>query len=65
MSNILLCLALTAAVGFMTPVHSYVVGDGNTNHDLHVNRNILTRFDFQCKLLMMVGRTPNTEMREF
>ena len=53
--RILLYQAFVVVGGIiLTPVQSYVVG-GN---------NILSRFDFQCKLLMTVGRTPNTEMRE-
>jgi hypothetical protein len=40
-------------------VESYVV-DGNAK-----GINILSRFaDVQCKLLMTVGRTPSTNMRE-
>ena len=65
--RIVLFLTLAVARGILLvtpkPVQSYVVGDGNINQC--GNSNILSRFDFQCKLLMMVGRTPNTEMREF
>jgi len=47
-------------------VQAFVVGgDHHQQHHRGSNNDILSRFDFQCKILMTVGRTPNTEMREF
>jgi hypothetical protein len=44
-------------------VESYVV-DGN--NDARGGMDMLGRFaDVRCRLLMTVGRTPNTEMREY
>ena len=52
-------LCLITAMRSMFLVESYVV-DGNAK-----GMNILARFaDTQCKLLMTVGRTPNSDMRE-
>ena len=69
MHSLLSLVMAVVAVGILVttaPVHSYVVGDHHhQNHNGHNNNNILSRFDFQCKIIMIVGRTPNTEMREF
>jgi hypothetical protein len=69
MHSLLSLVVAVVAVGILVttaPVHSYVVGDHHhQNHNGHNNNNILSRFDFQSKIIMIVGRTPNTEMREF
>jgi hypothetical protein len=59
-ATIRLGLSTVLAMRSMFLVESYVV-DGNAK-----GINILSRFaDVQCKLLMTVGRTPSTDMREF
>ena len=59
-ATIRLGLSTVVAMRSMFLVESYVV-DGNAK-----GINILSRFaDVQCKLLMTVGRTPSTDMREF
>ncbi|KAL7425781.1 hypothetical protein ACHAXH_000129 [Discostella pseudostelligera] len=64
---IILCLLLLTTMTIpVAVVQAYVVG-GDHHHQQHhrggnSNNDILSRFDFQCKILMTVGRTPNTEM---
>ena len=60
-SNRLILLTMTISCMLQAQqVTSYVVTD-NTN-----NQGIMSRFaNVQCELLMTVGRTPNTAMREY
>ncbi len=59
---------LLASSSYVANVESYVV-DGGNNADATRRTdemNMLGRFaNVRCRLLMTIGRTPNTDMREF